>query len=626
MNSNGSTVIKDVRMKSTNPIQISNRAAPTLSVNLNSTEGEPSIKSGSLRNANQFTLPRRINSSSNVSELTPMRSFQSLGDPTLFPDEADIEDTGEDFLVNSESYAGDEVQNDDNLIDKLAQSIFSYVPSVMGQFGERHNIVSNEIPNVFELPYESNESNTNEINFENTSKNFFILSSAGKPIYSMYGSDEEITSFTAIINTVVNYFQLSNSTNIKSITSRRSKQKFVFLDKSPIIYMAYTKCGESSNDLINQLDFLHSYLLSSLTERQLNRFFSKRSNFDLRKTLEHSDFENLNEICSLMTEKLYPDLLLNSLQSQPLSKTIRTKIHDTISLQLMEDADLIPRGTLLYGLILSSNENKLTSVIRPRGHTLHTTDLQLLFCLIRRHYKTISTEQELWIPVCFPKFNSSGYLYSYIKFFSNESGDKSSLVLISAQKDAFFKLKLFSDRLWNKLILNKLDNFIFSRGFKIRDIPAPLVHHFIFRSKKHIQYVMPELEYTSMSSVNAEYDEEEDTASNSCNQFKLRYELKLKTYYRHLHDTMVKDDGNPLNGSILNFVKWERSNEEMIEKFQKEKTIVMGVAWMTPQFELYLICNNGLNDRDTVLRSARKIVSWCRKHEQRLFISDGAVF
>ncbi|EJS43790.1 mon1p [Saccharomyces arboricola H-6] len=520
---------------------------------------------------------------------------------------------------------------ENDIRSRLAESIYSMETSVRGSEIQRRPYVSNEIPNVFKLSKLSDSSKPKDSQ-ASYDKNFLIFTSAGKPIYCMHGKDEQIMSYTGLINTIISYFQVNGPSELKTISTYASGKRLTFLDKSPILLMAQSERGESSNELLNQLDFLYSYILSSLSERQLLRLFSKRENFDLRNYLETTDFENLNEICSLICNRMFPDLLLNSLQCLPFRHSSRVKLQNVILQQLDKRQD-IPRGTLLYGLIIAP-QNKLCCVLRPKGHTLHTTDLHLLFCLISHQFQNLDETQELWVPICFPKFNSSGFLYCYIKFLPNSAhnNEKSALVLISAQKDAFFSLKSFSDELITKLegerLLKKINS---AKGFKLSDIPAPMVHHFIYKSKQNVQYVMPHFEVNSNITLDSSQ--------------RLEYELKLKTYYQQLHGTVVRDNGNLLSRSILNFVKWSsKDNEDQTiddprmnfseldeyvignSSFEQESVNMLGIAWVTPKFELYLIGNNGVVDKKVLLRSARKVANWCQKNESRLFISDGAVF
>lgn len=630
--------------KSQSGFNIKTRGQPSLSINLDNTIVQTIIPpvNNTLNGDNEDNV-----SLNNFPRLRSMQSISSIVSrrptrPNTVADQPSVNTSFDPLIEQSFSYsnniedpstrqAQDTAFNEEarkDLIDRLAQSIYSYPASLTGNSYGFKPVVSNEIPDVF-----INDNQTSP-DFKSHSKNFFILTSAGKPIFSMFGEDKQIVPYMGIINTVVSYFQINETTNIRTIKLNKTRQTFAFTNKAPIILMAYSRRGETTNELMTQLDLLYSYLISSINERQLKRLFHNRSNFDLRNYLEVTDFDNLRQICSLLSNKLYPDFGLNALQCFVMRKTERARIHDTIHNLLINESKDIPRGTLLYGLILSHKRKmfKLCAVIRPKGHSLHTIDLQLLFSLITHQFENRDGDQELWLPICFPKFNSNGFLYSYIKYLSRSHANNSSqmedtvLVLISAQKDAFYKLKTFGDKLWNKLQHDKLDEYFVKDRFKFRisDIQAPLVHHFMYKIKKYVQYVMPEIEIHN------------DDATKLT-----QYECKLKKYYGHLYNSVVDDTGLPINKTILNYFHWEEEEEgeegeereegedaitETQRDFKREKINMMGLIWITPQFELYLICNNGVNNKEVVLRSAKRIIGWCKKYESRLFIQEGATF
>lgn len=612
---------------------VRSRAQPSLSINLDNTIVQTIIPPANT------SLNDESEDYDSVHDFPRLRSVQSISSivsrrntrPSTATDQLSVNTSFDPIIEQTYSYDniqdpstsklqdatfGREVRK--NLIDRLAQSIYSFPTSAVGDSHGMKPVVSNEIPDVFI------DVDSQKFNFKSHAKNFFILTSAGKPIFSMFGEDKEIIPFMGIINTVVSYFQVNESTNIRTINLKRTKQAFAFTVKSPIILMAYSRRGETTNELMQQLDLLYSYLISSINERQLKRLFHNRSNFDLRNYLEVTDFDNLRQICSLLSDKLYPDFTLNALQCFVMRKTERARIHETIHSSLINDSKTIPRGTLLYGLILSHKQNKfkLCSVIRPKGHSLHTIDLQLLFCLITHQFENRDGDQELWLPICFPKFNSNGFLYSYIKYLSRADIDTGTedtvLVLISAQKDAFYKMKTFGNNLWNKLQKEKLGQYLIRDRlkFRISDIQAPYIHHFIYKAKKYVQYVMPELEI------------------HNSNPEKLRnYECKLKRYYEHLYSSVVDDNGMPINKTILNYLHWKNTSvndddddDTNEQDFVEEKIDMMGLIWITPQYELYLICNNGIDNKDIILRSAKRIIHWCKKNESRLFIQEGATF
>ncbi|CCD26730.1 guanine nucleotide exchange factor MON1 NDAI_0I01610 [Naumovozyma dairenensis CBS 421] len=638
----GSRSASNIDEDKSRKLSINNRttaSVPTTSLSLNQTIFQTSISPSNSTIFNpiatrQYEGPNITMDSTNVSYIGSMKSFSNLRHSSTqrpdsqFLDEPTREDGIEDDVLGG---LNNEAFDEESLRDKLSESIYSYdgTPTIRTRL---RSLVSNEIPSIFkENDLESMQLGRNS-DLKSYDKNFFIFTSAGKPIYSMDGDDQQLTSCMGIIHTIMNYFQLATFSDIKSISSMVSGQRVTFLDRSPIILVGYSTRGETHHELIKQLDVLHSYILSSLSERQLSRLFAKRDNFDLRNFLEVTDFENLDEICHLLSDRLYPDLPFNALQCLPMSYSTRTKIHETMLAELSinktktDGKELLPRGTLLYGLIISPN-NKLCSIMRPKGHTLHTTDLQLLFSLIWNQFQNVNETQEMWAPVCFPKFNPNGFLYCYIKFLKSEPIDKKitsrcrkpALVLISAQKDAFFPLKQFSNNLID-VLRRKGDKSLLREictpgGFTISEVGAPLIHHFIYKSKKHVQYTMPEL------NINFEIPDLETEL--------LKYEKKMKNYYQELHNSIFDNDGNSFNASILNFVNWYDTSLEDAEFdgfLKKEPVKVMGLAWLTPKFELYLVCNNGVSDKEKILKSAKKIVSWCKRHQSRLFIQDGAVF
>src|SRR5699024_8010846 len=109
-------------------------------------------------------------------------------------------------------------------------------------------------------------------------------------------------------------------------------------------------------------------------------------------------------------------------------------------------------NSLLYGLVAAGG--RLVSVVRPRKHSLHPGDIQLLFNMIFEAEGVKAGGGESWIPVCLPGFNSSGYLYMYVDFLdlredsNNVAQDTAAtkeesvaIILISADKESFFELQ-----------------------------------------------------------------------------------------------------------------------------------------------------------------------------------------
>jgi vacuolar fusion protein MON1 len=78
----------------------------------------------------------------------------------------------------------------------------------------------------------------------------FILSTAGKPVYSLHGSEEKLSTLFGLLQALVSVVQ-SGDDSIRSITARNIK--FVFLVKSPLILVGVNKSQRSEQQILNQL-------------------------------------------------------------------------------------------------------------------------------------------------------------------------------------------------------------------------------------------------------------------------------------------------------------------------------------------------------------------------------------
>ncbi|ANB14029.1 Mon1p [Sugiyamaella lignohabitans] len=424
-------------------------------------------------------------------------------------------------------------------------------------------------------------------------KQYFVLSKAGKFIYSTYGTDEQVSGYTGILQTIMSYFEspsengmesgVSNkasennqngspleSSYLKSFTAGRTS--FVFLVEKNLILVAVDKLGQSEAQLRQQLDFIYAQILSALTETRIAREFERRPNFDLRPLLGSTE-----KVLDTLTKEMCkgsPPVLLGALECLKLRKTVRDKINNV----LMDCRS----SNLLYGMIVA--DSRLVSVVRPRRHSLHPPDLYLLFSLL---FKSASLKDggEHWMPVCLPKFNPTGFLHAYINFFA----DNTALLLISPDKTAFYELQTARNEIVSQLtkqsLLGPIREALRKDRFKPMDIPAPLIRHFLYKSKNYVQFVMPSLELHY-----------HDPAA--------RY--KLMNLYHELHPAVHSRTGG--NAKI----------------FYITRPNTTALAWVTPYFEMY--CVTGTTTKEAISQSVRAAVSWIKAHEQRLFVIDGASF
>lgn len=254
-----------------------------------------------------------------------------------------------------------------------------------------------------------------------------------------------MSGYIGIIQTIISFYQDSDDP-LKSFVA--GDTKFVILAQGPLYLVAISRLLESDYTLRLQLDALYMQILSTLTLPALTHLFSVRPSTDLKRPLQGT--ENLLSSLADSFTKGSPTTLLSALECLKIRKAHRRAINNAL---LKTRAD-----SLLYGLVAAGG--RLVSVIRPKKHSLHPGDLQLLFNMIFEADGVKAGGGESWIPVCLPGFNSSGYLYMYVSFLdlrgnmgavleeeSPSKDESAAVVLISADKESFFQLQEMRDAL-----------------------------------------------------------------------------------------------------------------------------------------------------------------------------------
>lgn len=273
-------------------------------------------------------------------------------------------------------------------------------------------------------------------------KHFLILSSAGKPIYTRHGDDGLISGYIGIIQTIISFYQEAND---PLRTFSAGGAKFVILSQGPLYLVGISRLFESDAQLRLQLESLYMQILSTLTLPKLTNMFSVRPSTDLRRPLQGTE-TLLSSLADSFTRGS-PSTLLSALECLKIRKSHRQIINSTL-LRARVDS-------LLYGLIVAGG--RLVSVVRPKKHSLHPGDLQLIFNMLFEADGIKAGGGESWIPLCLPGFNNKGYLYMYVSFldlrddFKHDAEEEIAkdeavaVILISADKESFFELRKMKD-------------------------------------------------------------------------------------------------------------------------------------------------------------------------------------
>lgn len=325
-----------------------------------------------------------------------------------------------------------------------------------------------------------------------------VLSSAGKPIYSRHGDQNLINGYIGIIQTIISFYEGAKDP-LLGFTA--GETRFVISTEGPLYFVAISRLGESDAQLRSQLDALYMQILSTLTLPTLTQLFKNRPNTDLSRPLEGTE-TLLSSLADTFT-KGSPSALLSALECLKIRKSQRHTINNTL-LKARTD-------NLLYGLIVAGG--RLVSVIRPKRHSLHPSDLQLIFNMLFEAGSVKAGGGENWIPVCLPGFNKRGYLYMYVSFINAYDGvdasaderpstagrgreDEIAVLLISADKESFFELKEMRDEVVNQLERNGSMAIIKAAVRQGRPNTTDIVagtplRHFLYKSRANVQFTMP---------------------------------------------------------------------------------------------------------------------------------------
>ncbi|GBC12771.1 vacuolar fusion protein MON1 homolog A-like [Rhizophagus irregularis DAOM 181602=DAOM 197198] len=398
-------------------------------------------------------------------------------------------------------------------------------------------------------------------------KHFFILSSAGKPIYTRYGDESRISGYTGVIQAIVSFF-VDAEDSIRCINA--GNHKFVFLLKGPLYLVAVSRTNESETQLRDQLNYLYNQILSVLTSTQLTRIFEQRINYDLRLLLGGTE-PFLDNLATSMSDE--PGFMLGSIQCVRMNKELRDKIGSI--LQIVKSKDL------LYAMLIANN--KLITLLRPKRHSLHSADLHLIFNMVNGSSTFRSAES--WTPICLPKFNNKGFLHAYVCYITGNV----CLLLISPDKDKFFELSdaksIIVEELTSCNALQAIEEVSQSEGYSIADVGAAGLRHFIYKSRKHVQYTSP----TFMAPYNDPHEKQ-----------------KLFKLYRYTHDRMHS-----------------RIRPLKVHYYVSPTETILG--WITSTFELYAAFGP-LISKSALTNSSHTLLKWIKKEEENLFILNSQVF
>lgn len=394
-------------------------------------------------------------------------------------------------------------------------------------------------------------------------KHVFVLSEAGKPIYTRYGTEEALSSTMGVMMALVSFVEAEKNI-IRSIHADGCK--VVFLSKSPLVLVGVSRTCQSDKELLRELQYIYYQIVSLLTLTQLNHIFQHKQNYDLRRLLAGSEYLTDNLLQRLDRD---PGLLLSAVTCLPLASSSRDVVSS--SLQAAKAHNLV------FSILLAGD--RLVTLIRKKDQFLHHIDLHLVFNLVGS--SSSFREGEGWTPICLPKFNTAGFFHAHISYL--EPASELCLILVSTEREDFFNMsdckKRFLERLSKRSAYQALKEALKCPTYSVELVGIPELRHFLYKSKSSGLYTSPEFPPVYQS------DEEQE---------------RVMGLYQDLHSSLHHPT-RPLRS----FYRCGETENLM--------------AWVTSGFELYL-CFSPLATKALAVSAVKQLLKWIRKEEDRLFI------
>ncbi|XP_061584008.1 vacuolar fusion protein MON1 homolog A [Cololabis saira] len=394
-------------------------------------------------------------------------------------------------------------------------------------------------------------------------KHVFVLSEAGKPIYTRYGTEEALSSTMGVMMALVSFVEAEKNI-IRSVHADGCK--VVFLTKSPLVLVGVSRSRQSDRELLRELQYIYYQIVSLLTLTQLNHIFQNKQNYDLRRLLAGSEYLTDNLLLRLERD---PGLLLSAVTCLPLASSARDAVSS--GLQAAKAKNLV------FSILLAGD--RLVTLVRKKDQFLHHIDLHLVFNLVGS--SSSFREGEGWTPICLPKFNTAGFFHAHISYL--EPASQLCLILVSTDREDFFNMsdckQRFMERLSKRSAYPALKEALKSPTYSVCQVGIPELRHFLYKSKSSGLYTSPEIPMVYQSEAEQE---------------------RLMGLYQDLHSCM-------------------HHPTRPLRSFYRCGETENLLAWVTSGFELYL-CFSPLATKASALSAVNKLLKWIRREEDRLFI------
>eukprot|EP01104_Vermistella_antarctica_P004337 TRINITY_DN14808_c0_g1_i1.p1 TRINITY_DN14808_c0_g1~~TRINITY_DN14808_c0_g1_i1.p1 ORF type:complete len:551 (+),score=107.68 TRINITY_DN14808_c0_g1_i1:170-1822(+) len=422
------------------------------------------------------------------------------------------------------------------------------------------NVVSN-IPGV-QFIREGEDEGPNDASWKARDKHVFVLTDAGKPIFSRYGDESKLAGFMGVLQAMIS-FAIDEEDEMRYLAA--GNLKAVFMTKGPIYLVCVSNTREPFSQLEQQLTYLHSQIISIVTAG-VERILETKRSFDLRNLLGGTD-KFLASLSSVMDRDL--SIVLNAVHCLRLPFAIRNTVGRILQSTRPPD--------LLFSLLLAKHQ--LVTMVRPKKHALQPADLHIILNFVYASQSLRSTSS--WTPLCLPMFNDQGFLHAYVCFIAEDI----CLILITTKPDNVYDLAEAKDTIVEKMessgALQAIEEQLKNQYYSAAEVRIPGLLHFAYKAHSINQFTAPAL--------GPPYNTDKS-------------QKRLFRLYQHIYDRVYASNSQ-------HKVYYSVSNTETI------------MGWVTQGFQLYTTFGP-LEPKHLVIRACNQLLRWIKQSEHQLFIMD----
>ncbi|CAD7925933.1 unnamed protein product [Amoebophrya sp. A120] len=239
----------------------------------------------------------------------------------------------------------------------------------------------------------------------------FVFTFSGKPVYTRYGNDEEITQFgvlQVIAAKMAAFFHQSNGKDVlRSITT--TQRRFVFLEKGPLIMVCITGhltlAHQALEHLLSRVYLQFVTIVTSTVERQL----MQRPNLDIRNLLSGTQ-----HVIGNLVRWGFNDMLLQveGIEPLPLDPANRNVVTEALR-GVRKIPNLLLACVIAGHRVVSLVTNRQTKQSASGSSSIKRD----LVCVINYILSSNSLKgSESWTPICLPSVSDRAFTYAYIGY------------------------------------------------------------------------------------------------------------------------------------------------------------------------------------------------------------------